>query len=62
MDYMTSPHISPVTTKYNTPNNIFMGELFDAIFFNTVFGTTDFVWKNYDSDNEYYAAIVEKRY
>ena len=62
MDYMTSPHISPVTTKYNTPNNIFMGELFDAIFFNTVFGTTDFVWKNYDSDYEYYAAIVEKRY
>jgi hypothetical protein len=62
MDYMTSPRISPVTTKYNAPNTIFMGELFDAIFFNMTFGTTDFVWKNYYSDYEYYAAIVEKRY
>lgn len=56
MDYMTSPRISPVTTKYNAPNTIFMGELFNSMF------ETALMWKDYDSDYEYYAAIVEKRY
>lgn len=56
MDYTTSPRFSPVMMKYNYRSTVDMGDILNSIFIETL------VWKSYNSDNEYYAAIVEKRY
>ena len=56
MDYTTSPRFSPVMMKYNYGRTVDMGDILNSIYIESK------VWRSYISENEYYAAIVAKRY